>query len=196
MMNRGLFARALGVGDPWFVAGVDFDEGERQLTVRIDFRRGNRFGHNGYDGAHLVHDRQITRYRHLNFFQPECLLEARLPRVRLPDRRVALVSPPWAGRLSGFTLLFEALILALCREMPFATVARLAGVSWHRVHAICEHYVELALAQADFSELRNVAIDETSRARGHDYVTNRRLAPRPTPTRLRISQPSWSQVQC
>ena len=36
---------------------------------------------------------------------------------------------------------------------------------------ICERYVEWALAQADFSAVRELAIDETSRARGHDYIT-------------------------
>lgn len=37
--------------------------------------------------------------------------------------------------------------------------------------AICERYVDLAVAQTDLSEVRNLAIDETSRARGHDYLT-------------------------
>ena len=170
-MREGLFAKALGIAEPWFVAGLDFDEAERRLTIRLDFRRGTRFSREGHDGAHPVHDTQIKRYRHLNFFQHECLLEARVPRVRLPDDRVALVKPPWAGRLSGFTLLFEALILTLCREMPFAAAARLTGVSWHRVRAICARYVDMALDQDDLSGLRHVAIDETSRARGQKYVT-------------------------
>ena len=52
--------------------------------------------------------------------------------------------PPWAGKLSGFTLLFEALVLMLCQQMPFAAVARITGESWHRVHAICTRYVDLA----------------------------------------------------
>ncbi len=47
----------------------------------------------------------------------------------------------------------------------------LTGESWHRVATICERYVELALAEADFSAVKHLAIDETSRARGHDYVT-------------------------
>ena len=64
------------------------------------------------------------RYRHLNFFQHECYLEVRVPRVRLPDGGIRQVEPDWAGKLAGFTLLFEALILALAREMPFAAVAR------------------------------------------------------------------------
>ena len=170
-MQRDLFARALGVSEPWFVDGVEFNEKERRLTVRIDFRRGSRFAHDGDGGAHPVYDTQIKRYQHLNFFQHECHLEVRVPRVQLSDKRVALVTPPWSGRLSGFTLLFEALILAMCQDMTFAAVARLTGVSWHRVHAICKRYVELALDQADLSELHHVAIDETSRARGHDYVT-------------------------
>ena len=34
---------------------------------------------------------------------------------------------PWARKGSGFTLLFEALIMALVREMPVAAVARLIG---------------------------------------------------------------------
>lgn len=170
-MQEGLFARALGVSEPWLVSGVEFDEGERRLTIRLDFRRGARFPHEGHDGVHPVHDTRIKRYRHLNFFQHECLLEARVPRVKLPDGRVALVAPPWAGKLSGFTLLFEALILALCREMTFAAVARLTGASWHQVRAICACYVELALEREDLSQLRHVAIDETSRARGQNYVT-------------------------
>ena len=168
-MHNPLFTAALGLSEPWYVKGLNFDEAEKRLTIRVDFRRGSRFEHGG--AKHPVHDTQVKRYRHLNFFQHECVLEARVPRVRLPDGRVALVKPPWAGRLSGFSLLFEALVMSLCREMPFAAVARLTGVSWHRVVAICTRYVELAVAAEDLSGLRAVAIDETSRAKGHDYVT-------------------------
>lgn len=60
----------------------------------------------------------------------------RTPRVKLPDGRVALIEPGWAGKLSGFTLLFEAMVLTLAQQMPFAAVARAVGESWHRVHAI------------------------------------------------------------
>jgi transposase len=91
--------------------------------------------------------------------------------VKLPDGSVQLAKPPFAGRLSGFTLLFEALVLMLAPEMPFAAVARIVGISPHRVMAICRRYVALALAEADFSEVTMLAIDETSRARGHDYIT-------------------------
>jgi transposase len=141
------------------------------LTVRVDFPAGTRFSHPRAAGAHPVHDSQLKRLRHLNFFQHDCHLEVRVPRVRLPDGKVALVEPDWVGRLAGFTLLFEALVLMLAREMPFAAVARVVNESWHRVHAICAHYVEAAVAAQDLSALRAVAIDETSCRRGQDYLT-------------------------
>jgi transposase len=68
-------------------------------------------------------------------------------------------------------LLFEALVLAMAQQMTFAAVAKLVGLSWHRVHAICSRYVDLACAEADLSGVRAVAIDETSCRRGHAYLT-------------------------
>jgi len=55
--------------------------------------------------------------------------------------------------------------------MTFAAVARIVGESWHRVHAICSRYVDLALTHADLSAVDTVAIDETSYKRGHNYLT-------------------------
>jgi transposase len=52
--------------------------------------------------------------------------------------------------------------------MPFAAVAR---ETWHRVHAICARYVDLALECAYLSAVDAVAIDETSYKRGHNYLT-------------------------
>ncbi|KAI3596420.1 Mobile element protein [Cupriavidus necator H850] len=111
------------------------------------------------------------RYRHLNFFEHDCYLEVRTPRVKLPDGRVALVEPDWAGKLSGFTLLFEAMVVALAQQMPFSAVARTVGESWHRVYAICERYVDLVVAELDLAGMTAAAVDETSYRRGHNYLT-------------------------
>jgi transposase len=170
-MTNPLFEAALGIKAPWFVQAIDFDAAQRRLTVQVDFVPGTRFAHPKASGQHPVHDTQIKRLRHLNFFQHECHLEVRVPRVRLPDGKVALVEPDWVGKLSGFTLLFEALVLMLAQQMPFAAVARIVGETWHRVHAICARYVDLALERADLSAVDALAIDETSYKRGHNYLT-------------------------
>jgi len=160
-MTNQLFESALGITAPWYVQSVDFDAAQRQLNIAVDFVAGTRFGYVGVAGEHPVHDTQIKRLRHLNFFQHECFLEVRVPRVRLPDGSVRLVEPSWVGQLSGFTLLFEALVLMLAQQMPFAAVARAVNLTWHRVHAICTRYVELALAAANLSTVSSVAVDET-----------------------------------
>jgi transposase len=45
-------------------------------------------------GEHMVHDTQVKRFRHLNFFQRECDLEVRVPRVKLADGKVKRASLP------------------------------------------------------------------------------------------------------
>jgi transposase len=170
-MHSKLFEAALGVSDPWFVREVDFNAQTKTLTIQIDFVAGSRFSHPEVAGGHPVHDTVTKRYRHLNFFEHDCYLEVRTPRVKLPDGRVALVEPDWAGKLSGFTLLFEAMVVALAQQMPFSAVARTVGESWHRVYAICERYVDLVVAELDLADMTAAAVDETSYRRGHNYLT-------------------------
>jgi transposase len=170
-VQNQLFESALGITKPWYVRGVDFDAAKKVLTITVDFVAGTRFAVAGVAGVHPVHDTQIKRLRHLNFFQHECFLEVRTPRVKLPDGKVVLAEPAWFGKLAGFTLLFEALVLAMAQQMTFSAVAKLVDESWHRIHAICSRYVNLALAEADLSAVTAVAIDETSCRRGHNYLT-------------------------
>jgi transposase len=170
-LSKEVFSLALGISSPWLVESVDFDATHKVLTVVIDFKKGTRFAVPDGDGEHPVHDTVTKTYRHLNFFQHECQLQVRTPRVKLPDGSVRLVEPDFAGRLNGFTLLFEAFVLMLSREMPFAAVARIVGESDYKVLAICEKYVDLACEQADYSMVTDLAIDETSRSKGQDYVT-------------------------
>ncbi|HZL51653.1 MAG TPA: helix-turn-helix domain-containing protein, partial [Terracidiphilus sp.] len=125
MTSDRLFEAALGISAPWHVTGTDFDVAQRLLKIRVDFEVGSRFAVAGEPGMHPVHDTVEKNYRHLNFFQHECHLQVRVPRVKLPDGSVRQVEAQWTGKLSGFTLLFEALVLALSREMSFSAVARI-----------------------------------------------------------------------
>ena len=170
MMNA-LFESALGIKAPWHIRNLQFDEAQRTLVIEIDFIRGTRFPYPGIEELLPVHDTQTKRYRHLNFFQHECFLEVRVPRLKLPDGTVKLYDPEWSGKLSGFTLLFEALVLLLAQHSTFQSTAELLGISWHRVHAICERYVDMALEKTDLSDVRKIAVDETSCRKGHDYLT-------------------------
>ncbi len=81
------------------------------------------------------------------------------------------VAPPWARPGSGFTLLFEAYVLALAKAMPIANAAKRLGEHDTRLWRIVEHYVWRAVEALDLSEVRRIAADETSARRGHDYIS-------------------------
>ncbi|MCA1681337.1 MAG: ISL3 family transposase, partial [Actinobacteria bacterium] len=78
---------------------------------------------------------------------------------------------PWARAQSGFTLLFEALVMALAKQMPIAAIAALVGEHDTRLWRIVHHYVDAARERQDLSSVRRLGVDETSFRRGQDYVT-------------------------
>ena len=167
-----LFQLALGVRPPWRVEKIAFDPNQRRLDIQLDFERGARFQcPECKAGDCPVHDTTEKEWRHLNFFQHEAYLHARVPRVRCDQHGVRQVEVPWAREGSGFTLLFEALAMVLMREMPVKAASRIVGEQDTRLWRVLMHYVEVARSLEDFSELSQVGVDETSHRRGHDYVS-------------------------
>lgn len=167
-----VFQAALGLGEPWRVDRAEFDPEQGQLDVHVDFTRGARFAcPEGDETACPVHDTEQKTWRHLDFFQHHAYVHARVPRVHCPAHGVRQVTVPWARPGSGFTQLFEALLVEFCVHMPVAAVARLVGEHDTRIWRVLDHYVEVARAQADYSGVARVGIDETSARRGQDYVS-------------------------
>lgn len=172
MNPESLFAVALGITSPWEVEGVEFSKESKRLDIKIGFRRGATFACPVCGAAAPVHDTSEKTWRHLNFFQFEAYLTARVPRVKCPnvEHGVKQVPVPWARDGSGFTLLFEALVMALVREMPVNAAAAMLGEHDTRIWRVIDHYVHSARAQADHSEVRRVGMDETSAKRGQNYI--------------------------
>jgi transposase len=173
MRDTNLLGLALGLITPWTVTSCDFDAPAHRLDIHIDFAPGSRFAcpECGAEGC-PAYDSETKAWRHLNFFQHQAWLHARVPRVRCPNCGIKTVtSLPWARKDSGFTLLFEALIMALVTAMPVGAAARLVGEHDTRLWRVIHHYVEEARARADASAVTRVAIDETAARRGHDYIT-------------------------
>ena len=72
-----------------------------------------------------------------------------MPRVSCPEHKVHQVEVPWARERSGFTLLFEALVMALVKEMPVAAVSALIGETDMRIWRVVHHYVDEAVEAQD-----------------------------------------------
>ena len=87
--------------DSLYVQGVEFKAAKKTLTIIIDFVADSRFAHPEAAGLHPVHDTQVKRYRHLNFFQrigrDSCRKQIGLPNASgpssSPDGRIVVALP-------------------------------------------------------------------------------------------------------
>lgn len=173
MYTKELLSKILQLQDPWYIKSVNFNY--QQITIEIDFKRGSTFedDDNGNDinKAYKVYDTRIKTWRHLDILQYPCYIKARVPRIKRDDGRVRLISPSWSGLMNGFTLLFESFILKLSKDMPVNRVANLVGVSDNKIWNMLDIYIFGAKSDEDYSHVNIVGIDETSIAKGHEYIS-------------------------
>lgn len=172
MRDVDVFQQALGLTPPWRVESAQFDAEAGRLDIQLDFAAGSGFPCPVCDRQGCkAYDTSNKTWRHLNFFEHRAYLHARVPRVECQECGIKAVKVPWAREGSGFTLLFEGFVLALVKAMPVAAASRLVGENDTRLWRILHHYVDRAREQADFSEVTQVGVDETSSKRGHNYIT-------------------------
>ena len=114
---KDVFQTALGITAPWYIEPLKFNVEQSRLDIFINFQRGATFRDNEEDDLsgkeYKAYDTTKKEWRHMNFFQHECYLHARVPRIKRDDGRVRLIPPPWSGKLNGFTLLFEAFLIQM-----------------------------------------------------------------------------------
>jgi transposase len=79
--------------------------------------------------------------------------------------------PPWSGVVNGFTLLFEALIMQMCKNMPASQVGKIPNVMDYKLWHMLDCYIYKAMYDADYSEMKVAGMDETSLKKGHNYIT-------------------------
>ena len=169
---ESLFTSALGLVPPWQVDKVELDTARRRIDFEVRCTAKRLACRHCGAAEQPVHDRLRRSWRHLDFFQFEAWLHAEVPRVACTGcGKTAQVDVPWAREGSGFTALFEALALALCRELPVLQAARLLRCADKQLWGRIKHYVDAARALDDMSTVQMVGIDDTSLHKGQSYIT-------------------------
>ena len=167
-----LFTTALGLQAPWVVQDVELNTTKHRIDFQVvcDAKQLDCPVCGKADQG--IHDRIARSWRHLDFFQCEAWLHAEVPRVKCGGcGKTTQMAVPWAREGSGFTLLFEALALSLCRELPVRQAAGQLRVAAKRLWTRLAFYIKDARAKDDMRGVRHIGVDETSVRKGHEYIT-------------------------
>ncbi len=174
MTPEKLFTERLGLGLKWRVTESVFHQDRSQVDLQIEhtdevwkLERCPQCGAEarGYDRTGPL------RWRHLNVMQYRCEMVARLPRGRGPQcGHTWRVRPPWEGKAGGFSKEFEAFALLLLRERAVERAAQTLGETAPRLWRLLHKHVDAAYAEADFSNVSCVGVDEMSVRKGHKSI--------------------------
>ena len=166
------YARLLGLDDSWRVESVDLQIEDRRFEIPLSRVGAGVIRPECGVACGLAAHADEGRWRHLDTMQFMTGLVARLPRSRCAEHGVKTIVPPWAGKHSRFTLLFEAFaveVLQACRTVKAA--AALLGLSWDAVQTIMDRAVARGREHREATPINHIGIDEKSFGRGQDYIT-------------------------
>jgi transposase len=175
MTPEKLFHELLGLGLNWEVVESRFER--ESGTVYLEIRETPRLWESvrcpEEGGQAFCYDHtEVLSWRHLNVFQHRCEITCRLPRGKCRQcGHVFRVRPPWEGLSTHFTKEFEAFALLLMREMPVSKVAEVVGETDTRLWRMLFRQVDAAYAEADFSNVCCVGVDEMSVRQGREYLS-------------------------
>ena len=116
MRDKDLYAQILGIKSPWQVSSVDLNVPEGKVTVQVEQEEGVRSCCPACGKESSGYDSRTRRWRHLDTCQYKTILVADVPRVKCEEHGVVTISVPWAEPGSGFTALFEALVIDWLKE--------------------------------------------------------------------------------
>ncbi len=175
-MLAALFERSMGLDDTWEVTETWFEEvegGADELHIRVARVRGKSVPCPECGRDCGVYDTRDRTWRHLDIWQFKTYVHCAVPRTDCPEHGVKTVLMPWEVRPnSHFTALFEAQVIAACmRGATVKSVAEALGEDDRKIWDMLRRAVEQARSHADYSQVTRVGIDETSRAKGHTYIS-------------------------
>ena len=171
MRDKDLYAQILGLRSPWQVTDVELNMAAGEVKVYVEYEAGAEQLCPTCGTASPGYDKRRREWRHLDTCQFKTILVADVPRVQCKEHGVVTVHVPWAEPGSGFTALFEALVIDWLKEASTQAVARQLKLSWNAIDGIMQRAVKRGLARRATAEPRRLGVDETSFRKRHDYVT-------------------------
>ncbi|MCU7879469.1 MAG: ISL3 family transposase [Candidatus Thiodiazotropha sp. (ex Lucinoma aequizonata)] len=171
MRDKDLYAQILGIKSPWQVTSVELAVSDGNVTVHVEQKVGTKQCCPTCGEISPGYDTRKRSWRHLDTCQYKTILVADTPRVECKEHGVVTVSVPWAEPGTGFTAMFEALVIDWLKEASISAVSRLMGLSWNAIDGIMQRAVKRGLARREEINPTHIGVDETAFRKRHDYVT-------------------------
>lgn len=170
MRDCELYAKILGLPEPWLVTDVELDVQGKSVLVRLGRRAGAALECPECGRSCPGYDAQPRRWRHLDTCQFQTVLAAEVPRGSCPEHGVKQICVPWAEVGSRFTALFERLAIDWMQEAGRSATARQLGLSWSEADGIMQRAVDRGLARRPAVTTPVLGVDEKS-FQGRQFVT-------------------------
>lgn len=172
MHDRDLYARILGLVDPWEVRDVKLDLKAGEVRVLVAAKLHASLQCPECKKPCPGYDSRQRSWRHLDTCQFRTILVADVVRIECAEHGVRQVHVPWAEPGTGFTALMEAVVIDWLRSLAsIKAVAEQLRLSWDEVDGILARAVERGLARKRRIRVKRIGVDETSFQRRHEYVT-------------------------
>ncbi len=171
MRDKELYTKILGIQSPWKVTDIDLNMKAGEVKVYVEQEAGTQLTCPKCGSHSPGYDKRQRQWRHLDTCQMKTILIADLPRVQCAKHGVISVHVPWAEPGSGFTALYEALVIDWLKEASIQAVSRQLSLSWNAIDGIMRRAVKRGLARRKIEMPKRIGVDETSFRKGHDYVT-------------------------
>lgn len=168
-----MLAGSLGIEEPWYIDKVDFCAEEMTVRIYVAVRKNAAIACPDCGGAtkRYGYEKSERVWRHADCLFYPCHVHCKRPKVLCSNCGTKQVNAPFERKNSRFTLMFEGYAMMILPDMPVAKTAALLRCDEKSLVKIMRYWVSKAVDELDLSDLINLAIDETSFKRGHDYVT-------------------------
>ena len=163
---ESLFGIALRLAAPWRVASIEFNTVQQRVDFKLTCAAKYLPCSLGHKAGQSIHGRLERQWRHLDYFQCEAWLHAKLPRLDCDAcGKTIQIEVPWPREGSGFTLFFVSLALSLCQDLPVRQAAQQLRCNdkqlWRRVG----HYVGVTRQLDDMFGVKLLALTRTACAK-------------------------------
>ena len=175
MNTKLLFTQLLQIESPFWIESVAYQDSENtigksvHIYIQVDTSPHCRPSENS-----IIQDYQDRTWRHLNLFQYPCYIHCSVPKYKDKiSKKVKTLEVPWAHSGSGLTLLFEKFAIELVKiHGCVSEVASQLGIYPQRLWQIIKsHGKEVLTQNIDMSKVGQIGFDETSKKKGHNYIT-------------------------